>query len=92
MTFSSTLSTEVPIVVGDRKMTMGKYVNTESTTGGNIDTGLKICDRLILQPTGSSVDANHPAVNETLPLAGSAITIVTTAGGDGDWIAFGRDA
>lgn len=89
MTFTPTLSTDVPIVLGNRKMTMGKYVNTESTTGGNIDTGLRVCERLILQPTGSAGNATTPAVNETLPVDGSAVTIVTDAGADGDWIAFG---
>jgi hypothetical protein len=92
MTFSATLSTVIPIVFGDRKMTMGKYVNTASTTGGNIDTGLKICERIILQPSAGTVIANNPVVNETLPVAGNAITIVTSAGEDGDWIAFGTDA
>ena len=92
MTFTPTLSTEVPIVFGDRKMTMGKYVNTATSTGGNIDTGLSICERLILIPTGTTVPAEAPAVNETLPIDGSAVTIVTGIARDGDWVAFGKSA
>ncbi len=38
MTFTPTLSTEVPIVFGDRKMTMGRYANSNSSLGGVIDT------------------------------------------------------
>ena len=89
MTFTSTLSTDVPIVFGNKKMTMGKYVNTAATTGGNIDTGLRVCERILLQSTGTTAPAEAPSVNEALPLSGAAVTIVTGIGRDGDWVAFG---
>lgn len=78
-------------IVGNKRMHWGTYTNTAGFTGGDIDTGLKSCDHIELQPTGTAVDANTPTVNENLsgPINGAAVTIVTTADADGSWIAFG---
>lgn len=92
MAFASTIDTpnNSPVVVGNVKMSWGTYTSSGGGTGGDIDTGLDICDCLQLQPKGSSVVADMPAVNETLPgLAGSAVTIVTTANEVGTWFAIG---
>ena len=90
MTFASTISNSgVPNVVGDKKIQYGTYTSSDSGTGGNIDTGLTVCERLILQPTGSTVGTNAPKVNETFPCAGSAVTIVTDADEAGIWEAWG---
>lgn len=88
MAFSSAI-TDLS-VFGDKKVSYGTYTNGGSDTGGDIDTGLDVCENIRLQPKGSAVIANNPVVNETLPIAGSAVTIVTTADEDGYWVAFGR--
>lgn len=89
MAFSSAITRTVQNVVGDRKIVHGTYTNTSGSTGGNIDTGLAVCEFIMLQPTGSAVVASNPVVNETLPVAGSAITVVNTADEDGYWMAYG---
>jgi hypothetical protein len=92
MAFTSAITQTVPIAVGDKKMTFGTFTNAGGDTGGDINTGLKICDAIFLQTGGAAVNANDPSVNETLPCDGSAVTIVTTADQDGTWMAIGRDA
>jgi len=44
---------------------------------------------IILQPYGSSAATDAPAVNETLPVDGSAVTVITKASQSGIWIAIG---
>ena len=85
MAFASTISGYA--FIRGKKVTYGKW--TTDTTGGDIDTGLLICDLILLQPTGSTVSADHATVNEDLPVAGNAVTIVCTSAIPGDWIAFG---
>ena len=77
-------------VRGNKKVRKGTYTNGGGDTGGDIDTGLTVCTDLILTPTGSSVNTNAPVVNETLPIAGAAVTIVTDDGADGIWEAEGH--
>ncbi len=86
MVFSSTVS--VKGVMGNKRVHMGTFTNTAVTTGGNLDTELVVCEAVFLQP-GASVAADQCSVNETLPFNGRAVTIVTTAGVDGFWIAWG---
>lgn len=74
---------------GDKAVTMGTFTNGEADAGGDINTGLHQCEMIILQHGKSAVIANQPVVNETLPVAGSAVTIVTDAGEDGTWLAIG---
>ena len=78
---------------GSMAVSMGTFTNsTGADTGGDINTGLNRCYGLILQPGGSSVASNASVVNETFTangLDGSAITIVTDDGVDGNWLAFG---
>lgn len=76
-------------VLGRLKMTTGTYTNGSGDTGGNIDTGLTMCEMLLLQPKGDSAIATANAVNESFPIAGSAVTVVTADDEDGYWIAFG---
>jgi len=78
----------IPIVLGDKKMTFGTYTNSDGGQGGDIDTGLRVCQAIFLQ-TGASVSADESAVNETLPCDGSAVTVVNTANSDGTWLAIG---
>jgi hypothetical protein len=87
MVFSSTIS--VRHKAGSNRVHMGTFTNTAVTTGGNIDTELNTVVGIILTTSGAAVSADQSSVNETLPIAGSAVTIVTTAGADGYWIAWG---
>jgi hypothetical protein len=76
-------------VFGNKRVVVGTYTNGAADTGGDIDTGLRSCEALLLQPTGAAVVASAPSVNETLPVCGNAVTIVNTADEDGIWIAIG---
>jgi hypothetical protein len=87
MAFASTISEYYN--QGSKKVTRGTFTNGAGDSGGDIDTGLEMCQFIELQQTGAAAVATAPAVNETLPAAGSAITIVTTAGADGNWRAEG---
>jgi len=85
MAFASTISDRT--VFGNKRIHFGAW--TTDTTGGDINTGLKSCESIFLQPTGSSVSADHATVNEALPVDGSAITIVCTSAIPGNWMAIG---
>mgnify|MGYP001160579547 FL=1 len=74
---------------GDKATTWGTFTNGVSDTGGDINTGLVICESLSLEFTGSAVVADAAAINESFPCAGNAVTIVTTADADGIWRAVG---
>jgi len=87
MAFSSTITSYSK--AGDKMVTRGTYTNGNGETGGDIDTGLAICEFIQLQPSGSSAIATAPVVNETLPVAGSAVTVVTADNEDGYWRAEG---
>ena len=79
-------------VWGSMAVSMGTFTNGAGDKGGNIATGLNRCYGLILQPGGATVAGNACVVNETFTangLDGSAIKIVTDAGVDGNWLAFG---
>ncbi|MEW6295958.1 MAG: hypothetical protein AB1467_06785 [Candidatus Diapherotrites archaeon] len=76
-------------VYGNKRIAWGTFTNGLADTGGDIVTGLKIVEFISLQLKGIAVDANAPVVNETLPLSGGNVTIVTTADADGYWWAFG---
>ena len=88
MAFTSVITDRI-LIPGGMRVHMGTYVSDSSSEGGNIDTGLLICKHIALQPKDTAVVASAPVVNGTLPLAGSAITIVTTADECGYWEAKG---
>lgn len=85
----TTAITQRPTAIGNKRMSAGTFANGGGSTGGDIDTGLNRCEAIWLQHTGAAVSADAPVVNETLPVAGSAVTIVTTADTSGNWIAMG---
>ena len=87
MAFTSTITEKG--MLGSIHVRMGTFTNGAGDSGGDIDTGLGTCIHLDLQHTGSSVVAKDPVVNETLPVSGDAVTIVTEAGADGVWLALG---
>lgn len=88
MAFTSTITDRSKMAT--KNVTWGTFTNDGGSTGGDVNTGLTVCDGLYLIKNGDAVDASQYAVNETLPVAGSAVTIVTTADVSGYWWAFGR--
>ena len=89
MAFTSAISGSS--VFGNKRCAWGTYTSAASSTGGDIDTGLEIVEHIQLTVKASAIQvAGGPVVNETLPIAGSAVTIVTVADGVGYWFAFGR--
>jgi hypothetical protein len=74
---------------GDKKIVYGTFTNAGGSTGGDIKTGLINCELLQLQHTGAAVAANAPVVNETFPVAGGEVTVVTDADKSGSFIAYG---
>jgi len=87
MAFSSTIS-QRPITMGNRRVSFGTY-SCASVATGNIDTGLRQCEHISLTQVSSAVTSTAPVVDETLPCAGSAVTIVTASSGAGNWVAWG---
>ena len=87
MTFSNTITDGG--VMGAYKIAWGTFTNTSTTTGGDLDTGLRICHSIILT-SSTAASAGQSSVYETLPIDGSAITVVTSAGVDGTWFAVGK--
>jgi len=74
---------------GNKIITFGTFTTSSTETGGDIDTGLNICEFIKLDYSGSGAGATVPSVNETLPYNGHAITVVHAASADGYWWAIG---
>lgn len=74
---------------GALRIVTGTFTSSGSETGGDIKTGLSCVQAMLLSHTGSAVVADAPVSNETFPLNGGTVTIVTTAGADGVWTAIG---
>lgn len=87
MAFASTVDGYAGL--GNKKVAFGTFTNGSGDTGGDIDTGLSVCEFMNLQHKGTAVTTNAPVVNETYPVAGNAVTIVTDDNADGYWWAFG---
>lgn len=87
MAFTSTIQARTKS--GNKRIHYGSFDCT-GVTGGNIDTGLTVCESIMLTHKGSAVEGAVAVVNETLPIAGDAITIVTTSGDAGYWMAIGH--
>jgi hypothetical protein len=87
MAFTSVVSGQT--VFGNLRVTYGTFDGSGVTTG-DIDTGLGTVFTMAVNAGGSSVVADSVTINETFPLAGSAITIIFTSGKAGTWIAFGK--
>lgn len=76
-------------VIGNKALTWGTYLDSGAGTEDNIDTKLHSCEMFIIQPYGSAAATDAGAVNETLPVAGSAVAIIVVASQTGMWIAIG---
>jgi len=90
MAFAYTRNTQN--AAGGKLQVTGTYTSSSSGTGGDIVTGLKLVETMVLQPKGASDSATAPVVNETLPLRSTngAVTIVTAADQVGNWTATGE--
>ena len=88
MTFASSVIKQT--VWGNKRVHQGTFTNAGGDTGGNIDTKLNLCEFIVLQVNSAAVVANAPVTNETFPIVGSAITIITGDNEDGTWLAFGN--
>ena len=78
---------------GRTRVHFGSYTTDGATTGGAIDTGMRLCDFLIPWQKKNVAIATEVAVDEDFsagPIPGNAITIVHEAAGDGYWVAVGR--
>ena len=76
-------------VLGDKRVTWGTYTDSSASTVDDINTGLRSVEVILLQPGGSTVSANAPSVNETLPTAGATVSIIADASQTGYWFAIG---
>lgn len=88
MAFTYTITGQT--VFGNKRIITGTYASASGSTGGDIVTGLNNCEHMNLQGTGSAVDVAEPVINETFPVAGGTVTIVTTADKSGTFIAYGN--
>ena len=86
MAFSSAIT--VKTVFGNKRVNCGTF-DCASVAGGNINTGLRKAETVLLQLQGSAVTSNPAMVNESMPVAGSAVTIVTDSSAAGFWMAIG---
>lgn len=76
-------------VMGDKAVYGGSYTSADSSTGGDIVTGLTVVDGFFLAPRASAVSASAPVFNESALPQGGTITIVTIANESGNWMAIG---
>ena len=88
MAFSSTVTQRAGALGARLRVSWGTW-DGGGDNGGDIDTTLTKCYHIALTPS-TSAPAAAPAVNETLPCDGSAVTIDCGADVDGYWMAWGR--
>lgn len=86
MAFTSTITER--FYIGNKAAARGTFTSDSGSTGGDVNTGLRYCESIYFVPQ-TSAPAGQCAVNETLPVAGSAVTIVTSADVVGYWEAIG---
>lgn len=86
MAFSSAVSYKT--VFGNKRIHYGTY-SCASVATGDVDTGLRQVEHISLTQNGAAVTSTAPVINETLPAAGSAITIITASSAAGYWMAIG---
>jgi hypothetical protein len=86
MAFASAVSYKT--VFGNKRIHMGTY-SCASVATGDIDTGLRQAEHVQLTQQGSAVTSTAPVIDEDMPVAGSAVTIVTASSAAGYWMAIG---
>lgn len=91
MTWSSSVIQKMRF--GRNRVHFGSFTSSGGTTGGNIDTGMRLCDFLLGWQRKITAPTELIGVDEDFsagPIPGNAITIVTEAAVVGFWIAVGR--
>ncbi len=86
MAFGSAVTLKT--VFGNKRFHAGTF-DCSSIGTGDIDTGLRIVETMTLQEKGAAVASNMAAVDESLPVAGSAVTILADSSQVGYWMAVG---
>ena len=84
MAFSSTITGRSKMA--NKNVTFGTWED-DGAGGGDINTGLTMCEFIILTPKDKDYVSS---CTESLPAAGSAITIDNEGDVDGYWMAIGR--
>lgn len=74
---------------GRERVHFGKFVNTAASTGGDVDTGMRLCEFMVVWTRSADADAS---VDEdfTDPIPGNAVTVACGITVDGYFLAFGR--
>ena len=72
-----TIDKLVRTLFGNKRVHFGRAAG--AATGGEIDTGLRVCEWIGLTAMKATVVADAVTLDETLPAAGSAVTIIHTA-------------
>lgn len=87
---SFTVSSKIPVSLGNKRAIIGSYVSSGGATGGDIPTGLNTVEAVFLTPDKNAVTNAH-VVNETFPLrnVSGTVTIVTGANESGNYLAIG---
>lgn len=75
--------------IGSMSVTYGTFTNGGGDVGGNIATGMRRVEMMMLAYSGAAAITEAPSINATFPCDGSSVAIVTPAGADGYWIAWG---
>jgi hypothetical protein len=88
MAFSGTVTGKS--VFGNKKIRMGTFASTSGSQGGDINVGLSMVEYFTAIVNSTSTASAKVAVNETFPVSGAAITLVTDANATGYWQALGR--
>ncbi len=65
-------------VFGNKRVHIGTA--TCAGTSGEIDTGLRSCEFIVLTPRHTGAIADAPVVTSTLPCTGSAVPVAFTSG------------
>lgn len=88
MTFSSTM--DRPKQKGTEWEQRGTFTNDVADSGGDVSIAINYCTSFDIQPTGSDTLDKECVVDDTYPITGKSVSILTPAGVDGVWIAKGR--
>ena len=82
MAFVSTVTDRS--IHGNHRIVWGTYTNTDTDSGGDIDTGFDAVFGFFTVPTGH-VGTTAPKYS----VSAGTVTLVTDNGSDGNWWAFG---
>ena len=76
-------------VFGNKRIHYGTTTLDGGDTTGTLITGLQQVHSIMLTATGSTIVADAPTVNATLPLASGSVPLIFTANKAAYWVAIG---